>query len=70
MKTARVDLCARVSTADQQTLPAQVAAMSDYAQRRGWVNGSGINVVAMLISKAHYSEPIVYIPLSTLRATS
>ena len=32
----RAALYARVSTADQQTLPMQVEAMRDYAARRGW----------------------------------
>jgi putative DNA-invertase from lambdoid prophage Rac len=37
MKQAlRAGLYARVSTADQQTLPMQISAMSEYAERRGW----------------------------------
>ena len=36
MSTFRVGLYARVSTADQQTLPMQVGTMRDYADRRGW----------------------------------
>ena len=37
MKRAlRAGLYARVSTADQQTLPMQIVAMSEYAERRGW----------------------------------
>ena len=32
----RVGLYARVSTHDQQTLPMQLSAMSEYAERRGW----------------------------------
>ena len=36
-KTFRVGLYARVSTQDQQTPPMQLAAMRDYAKRRGWV---------------------------------
>ncbi len=32
----RVGLYARVSTHDQQTLPMQLAAMREYAERRGW----------------------------------
>jgi putative DNA-invertase from lambdoid prophage Rac len=32
----RAGLYARVSTADQQTLPMQIAAMKEYAERRGW----------------------------------
>ena len=36
-KTFRVGLYARVSTQDQQTLPMQLAAMRDYAKRRGWI---------------------------------
>jgi putative DNA-invertase from lambdoid prophage Rac len=33
---ARVGLYARVSTHDQQTLPLQLAAMREHAERRGW----------------------------------
>jgi DNA invertase Pin-like site-specific DNA recombinase len=33
----RAGLYARVSTADQQTLPMQINAMTEYAQRRGWI---------------------------------
>ena len=36
MNTLRVGLYARVSTEDQQTLPMQIAAMREYAERRGW----------------------------------
>lgn len=36
MQTLRAGLYARVSTAEQQTLPLQMIAMQDYAQRRGW----------------------------------
>jgi putative DNA-invertase from lambdoid prophage Rac len=32
----KAGLYARVSTADQQTLPMQIAAMREYAERRGW----------------------------------
>jgi DNA invertase Pin-like site-specific DNA recombinase len=32
----RVGLYARISTSEQQTLPLQMIAMQDYAQRRGW----------------------------------
>jgi putative DNA-invertase from lambdoid prophage Rac len=32
----RVGVYARVSTHDQQTMPLQLAAMTDYASRRGW----------------------------------
>jgi putative DNA-invertase from lambdoid prophage Rac len=35
-KALRAGLYARVSTHDQQTLPMQLAAMRDYAQKRGW----------------------------------
>src|SRR5947209_1454859 len=35
--TARVGLYARVSTHDQQTLPLQLSAMREHAERRGWV---------------------------------
>jgi DNA invertase Pin-like site-specific DNA recombinase len=33
----RAGLYARVSTHDQQTLPMQLAAMRDYARKRGWI---------------------------------
>ena len=32
----RVGLYARVSTADQQTLPMQISTMTEYAERQGW----------------------------------
>ena len=35
-KYFRAALYARVSTADQQTIPLQIGAMQDYTQRRGW----------------------------------
>jgi DNA invertase Pin-like site-specific DNA recombinase len=35
-KASRAGLYARVSTHDQQTLPMQLAAMRDYAWKRGW----------------------------------
>ena len=35
--TPRVGLYARVSTHDQQTLPLQLSAMREHAERRGWV---------------------------------
>lgn len=35
-KSARAGLYARVSTHDQHTLPMQLAAMRDYARKRGW----------------------------------
>ena len=35
-QTLRAGLYARVSTADQQTLPMQISAMSEYVERRGW----------------------------------
>jgi DNA invertase Pin-like site-specific DNA recombinase len=36
LTTLRAGLYARVSTSEQQTLPLQMIAMQDYAQRRGW----------------------------------
>ncbi len=36
MTTIRAGLYARVSTADQQTLPLQISSMREYAARRGW----------------------------------
>ena len=36
MQTLRSGLYARVSTAEQQTLPLQMTVMEDYAGRRGW----------------------------------
>ena len=35
-RAPRAGLYARVSTHDQQTLPMQLAAMRDYARKRGW----------------------------------
>ena len=36
MRKLRAGLYARVSTADQQTLPLQICSMREYAERRGW----------------------------------
>lgn len=36
-ESMRVGLYARISTHDQQTLPAQLAALRTYAKRRGWI---------------------------------
>jgi len=36
MTNARIAIYARVSTAEQQTLPMQISAMREYAERRGW----------------------------------
>jgi putative DNA-invertase from lambdoid prophage Rac len=41
----RAGLYARVSTADQQTLPMQVRAMRDYADRRGWMIATQIREI-------------------------
>ena len=44
-KAPRAGLYARVSTDDQQTLPMQLAAMRDYAQKRGWQIAFEVNDV-------------------------
>jgi DNA invertase Pin-like site-specific DNA recombinase len=36
MNTLRAGIYARVSTAEQQTLPMQITALREYAERRGW----------------------------------
>jgi putative DNA-invertase from lambdoid prophage Rac len=36
MTNTKVGIYARVSTAEQQTLPMQISAMREYADRRGW----------------------------------
>jgi DNA invertase Pin-like site-specific DNA recombinase len=41
----RAGLYARVSTNDQQTLPMQIRAMRDYADRRGWMIATQIREV-------------------------
>jgi putative DNA-invertase from lambdoid prophage Rac len=41
----RVGIYARVSTAEQQTLPMQIAAMREYAERRGWTVTTSIEDV-------------------------
>ena len=40
-KTVRVALYARVSTVGQQSVPAQLPALREYAHRRGWVKAAG-----------------------------
>jgi putative DNA-invertase from lambdoid prophage Rac len=42
----RAGLYARVSTTDQQTLPMQMRAMRDYADRRGWMIATQISSVS------------------------
>src|SRR6516225_298880 len=44
-KPLRAGLYARVSTADQQTLPMQIGAMREYAERRGWIITASIEDV-------------------------
>ena len=44
-KMFRAGLYARVSTNDQQTLPMQIRAMRDYADRRGWMIATQIREV-------------------------
>ncbi len=44
-KMFRAGLYARVSTTDQQTLPMQMRAMRDYADRRGWMIATQIREV-------------------------
>jgi hypothetical protein len=46
MSTFRVGLYARVSTAEQRTLPMQVANLRNYAERRGWTVTACIEDVA------------------------
>jgi putative DNA-invertase from lambdoid prophage Rac len=44
-KQVRCALYARVSTAEQQTVPAQLAALHEYADRRGWTVVSEVSDV-------------------------
>ena len=44
-KMFRAGLYARVSTTDQQTLPMQMRAMHDYADRRGWMIATQIREI-------------------------
>lgn len=46
MKSLRAGLYARVSTADQQTLPLQIAAMHEYAVHRGWTGAVCVEDIA------------------------
>ncbi len=49
----KVGLYARVSTHDQQTLPMQLAAMREYAKRRGWkVTGSAQGATSQTRARA------------------
>lgn len=45
MKTLRAGLYARVSTAEQHTLPMQMAALREYAERRDWIVAHAIEEV-------------------------
>jgi DNA invertase Pin-like site-specific DNA recombinase len=44
-KAMKAGLYARVSTHDQQTLPMQLSAMREYAERRGWTVGLEISEI-------------------------
>src|SRR6202020_2133239 len=44
-KNVRVALYARVSTAGQQSVPAQLEALREYAHRRGWVVAQEVSEV-------------------------
>lgn len=50
-RECRVAIYARVSTHEQQTLPLQLAAMREYARRRGWLIVLGAEEVASGASK-------------------
>ena len=45
-KALRVGIYARVSTHDQKTLPLQLLAMRDYAEKRGWAVAVEVQDVA------------------------
>jgi DNA invertase Pin-like site-specific DNA recombinase len=52
-------LYARVSTHDQQTLPMQIAAMREYAERRGWQIVISIEDIASGASKRQKREELI-----------
>ena len=61
MKQAlRAGLYARVSTADQQTLPLQITAMTEYAERRGWTVVTAVQDVNGGIKQRPKREELIY----------
>jgi len=58
-KMFRAGLYARVSTADQQTLPMQSRAMRDYADRRGWTIAMQVREVNSGAAKREAREKLL-----------
>jgi putative DNA-invertase from lambdoid prophage Rac len=58
-KMFRAGLYARVSTNDQQTLPMQIRAMRDYADRRGWMIATQIREVGSGAAHRHAREQLI-----------
>jgi DNA invertase Pin-like site-specific DNA recombinase len=55
----RAGLYARVSTNDQQTLPMQMRAMCDYADRRGWTISTQIREVGSGAARRQAREQLI-----------
>jgi len=58
-KMFRAGLYARVSTNDQQTLPMQMRAMCDYADRRGWTISTQIREVGSGAARRQAREQLI-----------
>lgn len=59
MQTPRAGLYARVSTAEQQTLPMQISAMRQYALRRGWTVTTSVEDVGNGARKRPKREELI-----------
>lgn len=57
--TPRVGLYARVSTHDQQTLPLQLSAMREHAERRGWIVAVTVEDIGSGVSDRHKREDLM-----------
>ncbi len=55
----RVDLYARVSTQDRQTIPLQTRAMQEYAARRGWTTTTHIREIGSGASQRERGEKLL-----------
>jgi putative DNA-invertase from lambdoid prophage Rac len=59
LKVFRVGLYARVSTSDQQTIPMQLRAMSEYAAKRGWTVAVQVKEIGSGVSQRQLREQLL-----------
>lgn len=55
----RVGIYARVSTLDQQTLPMQIRALRDYADKRGWAVAAQVKEVGSGVSEREQRQQLI-----------